>query len=132
MYGTEVLKSNLCDYNDAQISVRGYIIIRGHNVTQVGYKNCLLFIMYIPKINGTTLDDTEELDLDLVMPMYNLLEYCSNHSETTGSFQFYSKDESTTFNADIGPNNNNFKSLDYNAMKLNYWYAQLQMVIMHF
>ena len=42
--------------------------------------------MYIPKINGTTLDDTEELDLDLVKPMYNLLEYCSNHSETTGSF----------------------------------------------
>ena len=57
-------------------------------------------------LNGTTIDDAE--DLDLVMPMYNLIEYSSNYSETTGIFWLYSKDESTNFNADIA-NTNNFK-----------------------
>ena len=47
--------------------------------------------------------------LDLVMPMYNLIEYSSNYSETTGSLWFYFKDEATNFNADI-TNTNNFKS----------------------
>ena len=51
-------------------------------------------------------------DLDLVMPMYNLIEYSSNCSETTGSLQFYSKDEATSFNADIATDDN-FKSFRY-------------------
>ena len=42
------------------------------------------------------MDDAE--DLDLVMPMFNLIEYSSNYSETTGSLWFYSKDEVTNFN----------------------------------
>ena len=57
------------------------------------------FTKCIPKTNGTTIDDGE--DLDLVMPMYNFLEYRSNYSETTGSFWFYSKDEATKFDADV-------------------------------
>ena len=40
--------------------------------------------------------------------MYNLIEYSSNYSETTGSLWFYSKDEATNSNADI-PNTNNFQ-----------------------
>ena len=59
------------------------------------------------KIDGTTIDDAE--DLYLVMPMYNLIEYSSRSSETTGSLWFYTKDEATSFNADIA-NTNNFKS----------------------
>ena len=39
-YNTEVLKSNLCDYNDAYVSVKGEIAIIGHQVTQVAFKNC--------------------------------------------------------------------------------------------
>ena len=46
------------------------------------------------------------------MPMYNLLEYSSDYSDTKVSLWFYSKDEVTTFNADIG-NNNAFKSFEY-------------------
>ena len=42
------------------------------------------------------------------MPVYNLIEYSSNYSETTGSIWFYSKDEATNFNADIA-NDSNFK-----------------------
>ena len=43
------------------------------------------------------------------MPMYNLIEYSSRSSETTGSLWFYTKDEATSFNADVA-NTNNFKS----------------------
>ena len=54
-------------------------------------------------MNGTTIYDAE--DLDLVMSMYNLIEYNCNYSETTGSLWFYFKDEATNFNADIANNN---------------------------
>ena len=55
IYNTEVLKSNLCDYNDAYILVSGDITIIGHQVTQVSFKNCALFIKCITKIDGTTI-----------------------------------------------------------------------------
>ena len=51
------------------------------------------------------------------MSMYNLIEYNSNYFETTGSLQFYSKDERTNYNADIA-NTNNFKSFKYKAKLL--------------
>ena len=111
-YNTEVLKSNLCDYNDAYILLRGNITIIGHQVTQVAFKNCAPFTKCVTKITGTTIDDAE--DLDLVMPMYNLIEYSSNYSETTGSLWFYSKSEATHFNIDI-INDNHFKSFMYMA-----------------
>ena len=77
-YNTEALKSNLCDYNDPYILVRRNITITGHYLaTQVAFT----------KIDGTTIDDAE--DLDLVISMYNLLEYCSKYSETTGRLWFY-------------------------------------------
>ena len=64
------------------------------------------------KIDETTTDDAE--DLDLVMPMSNLIEYSSNYSETTGSLWFYSKDESNNFNVSIAKAND-FKSFKYKA-----------------
>ena len=79
--------------------MKGDIAIIGHEVTQVTFKNCAPFIKCITKIGGTAIDNAE--DLDLVMPMYNLLEYSSNYFKTTGSSWFYSKDETTNFNADI-------------------------------
>ena len=51
------------------------------------------------------------------MQMYNFIEYSSNYSKT-GSFWFYSKDETTNFDADIANNNNNnnnFKSFEHKA-----------------
>ena len=50
------------------------------------------------------------------MPVYNLIEYSSNYSETTGSLSFYSKDETTNFDADIANNND----LDLLNIRLNY------------
>ena len=47
--------------------------------TQVAFKSCARFTKCITKIDGTTIDDAE--DLDLVMPMHNLIEYSSSYSE---------------------------------------------------
>ena len=95
IYNTEVLKSSLCNNNDAYILVRGDITITGHKETQVAFKNWAPFTKCITKIDETTIDDAE--DLDLVMPMYNLIKHSSNYSETTESLWFCSKDESTNF-----------------------------------
>ena len=73
------------------------------------------------KIDGTTIDDTE--DLDLVMPMYNLIEYSSNYSETIGGLWIYSKGEATSFNNNI-ENIDNFKSFEYQAELLGNTAAQ--------
>ena len=51
------------------------------------------------------------------MPMYNLIEYSSNYSETTGSIWFYSKDEATDFNINF-ENTDDFKSFNYKAKLL--------------
>ena len=50
----------------------------------MAFKNCALFTKCI-----TAIDDAESLDL--VMPMYNLLEYSTNYFETTGSLCFILK-----------------------------------------
>ena len=86
---TEDLKSNLCDYNDAYILVIRGITVTVAGATQVAFKNCALFTKCITKIDGPTTDDAEVLDL--VMPMYNLIEFSSSHSETTGNLWFYLK-----------------------------------------
>ena len=77
------MKSNICDYNDAYILINGDITVTEAPETQVSFNNCAPFIKCITKIDETTTDDAE--DLDLVMPMYNLIEYSLNYSETTGS-----------------------------------------------
>ena len=68
---TEVLKSNLCDYNDAHILVRGDIVVSAAFASQVSFKTCPPFTKCITKIDGTTIDDDE--NLDLFWPMYNLI-----------------------------------------------------------
>ena len=80
-YNTEVLKCSLCYYNDAYISVIGNITIKGH--LELELNNCAPFTKCVEKIDGITIDDAK--NLDLVMPMYNLIEYSTNYSETTRS-----------------------------------------------
>ena len=65
----------------------------------MAFKNCAPFTKCITKIDGVTIDDVEYLDL--VMPMYNLLEQSWNYSDMAGSSWFYSKDKLTYFNVDI-------------------------------
>ena len=89
-YNAEVLNYNLCDYSDAYILLRGDITVTATGATKAAFKNCASFTKCITKIEGTIIDDAEDFDLN--MPMYNLIEYSSNYSETAGSLWFYSKD----------------------------------------
>ena len=114
-FNTEVLKYNLCGYSDAYILVSGDITVTAAPEIQVAFKNRAPFTKCITKVDGTTIDVAK--DLDLVMPMNNLLKYCSNYSETTGSLWLYSKDKATNFNNNIA-NADNFKSFKYKAKLL--------------
>ena len=81
IYNAEVLKFNLCDYANAYILVTGDITVTAAPETQVAFKNCAPFTISITEIDGTTIDDAE--NLYLIMLLYNVLEYSSNYSETT-------------------------------------------------
>ena len=121
-YNTEILKYILCGYNEnAYILVTGDITVIAASVTQVEYKNCAPFTKCITKVDGTTIDYAE--DLDLVMSVYNLTECSSTYSETIGRVWFYSKDEATDFNANI-VNDIYFKSFKYEAKLLGNTVAQ--------
>ena len=73
---TSMLRSDLCDFSDAYIVVKGVIAVTKPDDAKrnkaVAFKNNAAFINCISKINGIQIDNTE--DLDVVMPMYNLLE----------------------------------------------------------
>ena len=98
-----MLKSSLCDYSDAYILVKGTITITGKGADAaarqaderykgVAFKNCVLFINCISEINNTHVDNAK--DIDIVMPLYNLIEYSDNYAKTTGSLWQYFRDES--------------------------------------
>ena len=97
IFNTEVLKSKLCDYDDPYILERVDIITIAHNNTPVAFKSCASFPKCIAKIDGTTRDDAEDFDLNMLM--YNLIEYSSNYGDTTGSLWFCYKDEAANLNA---------------------------------
>ena len=92
---TSMLRFNLCDYSDAYIVLKGTVTILRPNAAKknrsVAFKNDAPFINCISKINGIKIDNAE--DLDVVMPMYNLLEYNRNYRKTTGSLWNYYRDE---------------------------------------
>ena len=90
-FKTRMLKSSLCDYSDAYILVKGTIAV--HNTAaadvdanntnkKVIFKNCAPFFNCISEINNTQVDNAN--DTDIVMPMYNLIEYSNNYSKTSG------------------------------------------------
>ena len=98
-FKTSMLRSSLCDYGDAYILVKGNITV--NNTADAGaaannankkviFKNCAPFTNCISKINNTQIDNAEYIDI--VMPMYNLIEYSDNYSKTSGSLWQYSKD----------------------------------------
>ena len=101
-FKTIMLKSSLCDYSNAYILVKGKITITGAGADAaarqaderdkaVAFKNCAPFINCISEINNTQVDNAE--DIDIVMPMYTLIEYSDNYSKTTGSLWQYFRDE---------------------------------------
>ena len=89
-----MLRSNLCDYADSYILVKGTITITGagddaaarradERNKGVTFKNCTPFTKCINRINNTDIDNVH--DFDIIMPMYNLIEYSDNYSKTSES-----------------------------------------------
>ena len=102
-FKTAMLRSSLCDYSDAYILVKGKITVTalGANIgannirdkrnRPLILKNNAPFVSCITRINGELIEDAD--DLDIVMPMYNLLEYSKNYRKTIGSLYNYYRDE---------------------------------------
>ena len=124
-----MLKSSLCDYNDAYILVKGKITITGagddaaaRQADARAFKICSPFINCISEVNNTQIDHCK--DTDIVMPLYNLLEYSDNYAMTSrGLWQYYRNErndniaDSESFKSKIKitektPNNGNEKDVE--------------------
>ena len=55
-FETETIKSSLCDYSDAFISVKGNITVNADNNTDVAFKNCAPFSTCTTKIKNVFVD----------------------------------------------------------------------------
>ena len=101
---TPMLRSDLCDFSDTYIVVKGDITLEDNNDANkhnknLAFENNAPFINCISKINGVQIDKAE--DLDVVIPMYNLLEYSKNYKKTTGSlWNYYIDEPSNPLNTD--------------------------------
>ena len=154
-FKTTMLKSSLCDYSDVYILVKGTITITraGADVAArqaderdkgVVFKNGAPFINCISEVNNNQVDNVK--DIDIVMPMYNLIEYSDNYVKTSGSLWQYYRDEpndnlavSESFKSKIkmtrkSPNNNNNEK-DVKIMVLlkylsNFW-RTLEMLLIN-
>ena len=113
-FKTSMLRSSLCDYSDAYILVKGNITVNNtaadgaaanNTNKKVIFKNCAPFTNCISKINNTQVDNAK--DIDIVMPMYNLIEYSNNYSKTPGGLWQYCKE--------IPAVNNNGNIVDFNG-----------------
>ena len=97
-----MLKSSLCDYSDVYILVKGKITITGAGDDAAGrqaderdkgvaFKNCAPFTNAITEINNTQIGNCK--DIDIVMPLYNILEYRDNYAKTSRSLWQYYRDQ---------------------------------------
>ena len=107
-FKTSMLRSSLCYYRDAYIFVKGNIAV--NNTTTEGaaanntnkkviFKNCAPFTDCTSKINNNQVDNAK--DIDIVMPMYNLIEYSNNYSKTYGSLLQHKDIPAVNNNGDI-------------------------------
>ena len=90
-FETETIKSNLCDYPEVFILVIGNITEPANNDTGVAFKNCASFSICTTKINDIFVDEANHIYI--AMPMYNLIEYNDNYSDTSGSVWQFKRDE---------------------------------------
>ena len=109
-FKTPMLRSDLCDYSDVYILVKSTITVNGivngveneilRRNRPLILKNNAPFVSCMTKINNEFIEDAD--DLDIAMPMYNLLEYSKNYGKTIGSLYNYYRDE---LSDDNNPNN---------------------------
>ena len=120
-FKTPMLRSGLCDYSDAYILVKSTVTVTAPGANN-GVNNIrdkrnrplnAPFVSCITRINGELIEDAD--DLDIVMPMYNLLEYSKNYRKTIGSLYNYYRDE---LSDDADDNNfDNIKVVNSNTFK---------------
>ena len=113
-FTSSMLRSDICDYRDAYIVVKRTIDLLAAAANENGkaqksfaFKNNAPFRSWISKINSTLIDNAE--NLDIVMPMYNLLKYSLDYSMTSGSLWNYCRDKID----DIDDNASDGKSFNY-------------------
>ena len=124
-FKTPMLRSNFCDYSDAYILGKGTITVTAPGVNNnannirdkrnrpVILKNNAPFVSCITRINGELIEDAD--DLDIVMSMYNLIEYSKNYRKVIGSLYNYYRDELSN---DADDNNfDNIKVVKSNTFK---------------
>ena len=106
-FSTEILKPFICDYSDAYILVTGYITVAGgDNNTRAAFKNCHPFTRSVVHLNHEHVNTCE--NLDIIMNMYNLIEYSNNYADSAASLYEFKRHEQPKTNAgldDVTTNN---------------------------
>ena len=116
-YDTRVLKPNLCDYAEAYILIDGTIRADAADAnTRLALKNCAPFTKCNLEINDEHIDTSE--NLDIVMPMYNLIEYSDNYQDSSATIHQYKRDEPPEANAINDLTTNTSSSFKYKASLL--------------
>ena len=113
-FETETIKSSLCDFSDAFILVTGNITVPAHNNTDVAFKNCAPFFTCTTEINDVFVDEVNHVYI--AMPMYNLIEYSDNYSDTSVSLWQFKRDEVPAGNDNLTIDNS--QSFKYKAALL--------------
>ena len=123
-----MLRSSLCNYSDAYMLVSPTITVpntaatvaaaaaaAANNRKNIIIKNCAPFTNCISEISNTQIDNAK--DIEIVMLMYNLIEYSDNYSKTSGSLWHYYRDEpllnANGAIADFPVDNNNSASFKF-------------------
>ena len=111
-YDTRVLKPNLCDYAEAYILVDATIrATNAVNATRLALKNCAPLTKCTLEINDEHVDTAA--NLDIVMPMYNLIEYTDNYQDSSATLYQYKRDEPPEDDAVADLTANNSDSLKH-------------------
>ena len=127
-FKASIIRSNLCDYSDAYIFVKGTITVpntedagaAANNYNKILiFKKCAPFTDCITKINNTQVDDAQKIDI--VMPMYNLKECSDAYLKTSGGLWQCYRDDEPALNTngeiiDFPANNNNSASFKFKQL----------------
>ena len=125
---TKAIKSSICADSDAHILVKRNIAATGGSAnTEVAFENGLLFTICVTHINDEHVDTAE--NFDIIMPMYNLIEYSDNYSYTSGSLWQFKRDESDTDNAG---NPADVTTDDSTSFKFKSVFLQIQMLMEYY
>ena len=113
--GTIKFEQKVCDYSDGFILVIRNITVDAENNTDVAFKNCVPFSTCTTKINDIFVDEANHIYI--AVPMYNLIEYSDNYSDTSGSLWQFKRDKD--------PANNNANLTIDNSQSFKYKAALL-------